>query len=1064
MRINKPVGSKDRLVEIFQKVNHVKLNENLLEMGGVNLNANSVLNLAFSQLVNKKLSIEQSNTQGSGEDNFVELTCVDPEGNNITFVFKVLTSEGDQDGVYTLESAQLTAFGFDSADGEETIDLDENGLAQFNQQYANELLDVVEQYADVEEPTDAEELGEAIKLIDAIKKDSYPYGGGNDRMQTGQNYGDKKPTNDKVRVKSPQLDKFIQEDIAPVGGKIKTKEELSAYLTQIRATGRKGLSKEEIPMLADEALYHIAIRLADRMLPMGWDGLSDVNSMWDYIKPNGGMTLESLKAAVKRAVNVRLKEEGYSLKDLGLGESNNLQEFDKPAMKLIQQAPGGSTAGGVKQLEEDMDKPIFAASSIGGVVEGEFSDDISGKQAGAEIEPFRPKQFPGMYDELPVDNEPVEEVSPEKRELILKAYDNLLKTKSSPTYQEVMDEIDRITGKKKEKTRNNAIPKDFEHLEDLWEVEQDNKGADLIQAIHNVKKRLGIKSLSLGLDEYKRLVKAEIENIKKERHLSTGNAGLSMNEISTGFADKAADNALNIARSKSTDPISQRKAYNQQDTFSDYINPELKNYITSQGFNVVKNDAGKIYIDTPSKNDGGLPTSIAITPDGYTFARGSAGDITPQALSKLPTIIKRIQADMKGEKSKFNPAKTFESQSLVNEEEKSDYPDPIGKKFKPKAQIKKKKKRFDTAVKLGESTDQDRYEDVVFLQGDEAYQPLEILDTKGQDAAMEYLKQWHSPGEHQGSQELGHGSDDQTYEKDGYIMTWNTRIGYIGLQYDMSQMNEEAEPNAEKGVEDIDNPSPSEVGDEESDEMSQLEKDNPDVYPEGWKEMDGIFMGPNSPFGKGGVSVPTGEMDGANDPANFDINQNMGGDYEPEGEKLEGGKADGKQPSEFNPDQILKGLKVELEHTDDPMIAIEIVMDHLAEIPTYYDYLADMEKQAGVADVEGGEKSSDKDLTDTLLGFKPHNVGDEIEGEEEEEETEETPKEDELGEQEDVFGRLGDILRPEKPKEEEPEEKLPEGLYESQVKLAKETLSNRNVPTGLSKKEATQILVKHFIK
>jgi len=92
--------------------------------------------------------------------------------------------------------------------------------------------------------------------------------------------------------------------------------------------------------------------------------------------------------------------------------------------------------------------------------------------------------------------------------------------------------------------------------------------------------------------------------------------------------------------------------------------------------------------------------------------------------------------------------------------------------------------------KLNESTDQDRYEDVVFMQGEEADEPLQILNTQGEDAALNYLKQWHEYGSHMGSNELGHGSDDETYEKDGYIMSWNPRIGYIGLQYDLSNMNE----------------------------------------------------------------------------------------------------------------------------------------------------------------------------------------------------------------------------------------------------------------------------------
>jgi hypothetical protein len=38
-----------------------------------------------------------------------------------------------------------------------------------------------------------------------------------------------------------------------------------------------------------------------------------------------------------------------------------------------------------------------------------------------------------------------------------------------------------------------------------------------------------------------------------------------------------------------------------------------------------------------------------------------------------------------------------------------------------------------------------------------------------------------------------------------------------------------------------------------------------------------------------------------------------------------------------------KGIKVEFEHTKDPVESQRITMDHLAEHPDYYKYLADME-------------------------------------------------------------------------------------------------------------------------
>lgn len=95
-------------------------------------------------------------------------------------------------------------------------------------------------------------------------------------------------------------------------------------------------------------------------------------------------------------------------------------------------------------------------------------------------------------------------------------------------------------------------------------------------------------------------------------------------------------------------------------------------------------------------------------------------------------------------------------------------------------------KEIITSASMEESTDRDKYEDVVFMQGQEAEEPLRILDQEGEDAALEYLKTWHMVGSHMGNDKLSHGSSDLTYKKDGYIMSWNPHLGYIGLQYDLN--------------------------------------------------------------------------------------------------------------------------------------------------------------------------------------------------------------------------------------------------------------------------------------
>jgi hypothetical protein len=63
-------------------------------------------------------------------------------------------------------------------------------------------------------------------------------------------------------------------------------------------------------------------------------------------------------------------------------------------------------------------------------------------------------------------------------------------------------------------------------------------------------------------------------------------------------------------------------------------------------------------------------------------------------------------------------------------------------------------------------------------------------------------------------------------------------------------------------------------------------------------------------------------------------------------EKLIGGLGDYRPDSDFDPKQLKMGLKVEMEHTNDPKVAKEIVHDHLSEFPSgYYTELAKLEKK-----------------------------------------------------------------------------------------------------------------------
>jgi len=80
-------------------------------------------------------------------------------------------------------------------------------------------------------------------------------------------------------------------------------------------------------------------------------------------------------------------------------------------------------------------------------------------------------------------------------------------------------------------------------------------------------------------------------------------------------------------------------------------------------------------------------------------------------------------------------------------------------------------------------------------------------------------------------------------------------------------------------------------------------------------------------------------MDGINKIIREKLNYSKQTDF------IHGGLADNLSDNIFDSEQLRKGIKVELEHTDNPKIAKEIAKDHLKEFPRYYDALEEMEKK-----------------------------------------------------------------------------------------------------------------------
>ncbi len=52
----------------------------------------------------------------------------------------------------------------------------------------------------------------------------------------------------------------------------------------------------------------------------------------------------------------------------------------------------------------------------------------------------------------------------------------------------------------------------------------------------------------------------------------------------------------------------------------------------------------------------------------------------------------------------------------------------------------------------------------------------------------------------------------------------------------------------------------------------------------------------------------------------------------------------------YDQKQIDMGIKIEMEHTTNPLLAEKITKDHLSEIPDYYIRLKEMEKSAEIED------------------------------------------------------------------------------------------------------------------
>lgn len=82
-----------------------------------------------------------------------------------------------------------------------------------------------------------------------------------------------------------------------------------------------------------------------------------------------------------------------------------------------------------------------------------------------------------------------------------------------------------------------------------------------------------------------------------------------------------------------------------------------------------------------------------------------------------------------------------------------------------------------------------RWVNVVFLQGTEADEVLDLIDMEGVQAGIAHLAQWDFGDETTGAafvngevyDQLPAGQWDRSFEADGYVLTYNPQMGYVGL-------------------------------------------------------------------------------------------------------------------------------------------------------------------------------------------------------------------------------------------------------------------------------------------
>ena len=144
MRVFSPIGSKERLFEMLQRVNKITLNE-----GNIINNPIENLKIVFNQLLNDEIEIKRITNDIESNECYTTIDCLGENNREINFVFKSEFIERETDGVIEIEDSKLINF-FMGNDGD-SLNIDENTLKEFNDDYNTEIIDFISNYINFED-------------------------------------------------------------------------------------------------------------------------------------------------------------------------------------------------------------------------------------------------------------------------------------------------------------------------------------------------------------------------------------------------------------------------------------------------------------------------------------------------------------------------------------------------------------------------------------------------------------------------------------------------------------------------------------------------------------------------------------------------------------------------------------------------------------------------------------------------------------------------------------------------------------------------------------------------